>query len=251
MMGRNPKYDFATTFKVKIDELFIAYLSTDSLLLEINQTKHLDYTTIARTEIPLFRLLESRPTMILLHQPLYSPSDGSVVGSAHIEIRMAIPVNAVYKALLEKNPEFRRIAEDAHQSENNHDSNSRKNSRGRSSLNYANNVFGGEPIRLENELDICVVNVSKLSLRPISHLAPCPYVHYQLLGFPDSFTPVAEQDTQATFLHSTKYPITTDGRLLRFLKKYTLKFTVMDYSNKDFWKCRGYSSTLSCKKNEL
>jgi len=35
--------------------------------------------------------------------------------------------------------------------------------------------------------------VSELPLRPGSNLSPRPYVHYQLLGYQDVFTPVGAQ----------------------------------------------------------
>lgn len=37
--------------------------------------------------------------------------------------------------------------------------------------------------------------MSGLPKRPGSSVSPCPYVHYQVLGFGDTCTPVAEQGT--------------------------------------------------------
>jgi hypothetical protein len=132
-----------------------------------------------RAEVPLLRLLESRPSVVLPKQPLISVKDGSVVGTLHLEVRLALPVVEVYRLFLQRHPEekarIERIA--------------------------AERLKGGggmarlieDSTRLQNEIEVVVVQVSGLPHRPGSKLGPCPYVHYQLMSFQDVFTPVADQ----------------------------------------------------------
>ena len=72
-------------------------------------------------------------------------------------------------------------------------------------------------------------NITGLSKR--GRRSPSAYVHYQLLGFQDSFTGVVESNTDPIFNHSVSFPIVTDPKLLRFLRKYKIQFTVFDDVN--------------------
>jgi Ca2+-binding EF-hand superfamily protein len=219
VMGTSPKYDFATTYKLTIDDFFLTYMATESLLIEVNQAHHLDYDILARAEVPLHKLLESRPTIVLPKQPLISVKDGSVVGTVHVEVRLALPVSEVYKLFLERHPEDRARIERTIEAQ----------AKGKQGMAK----FIEDSVRLQNEVEITVVQASGLPKRPGSTVAPCPYVHYQLLGFQDVFTDVADQGTTANFAHTSTFPVTTDPKLMRFLHRYRLSFTVIDFLNED------------------
>jgi hypothetical protein len=48
VLGNNPRYDFATSYKVTVDDFFLSYLASETLVLELNQTRQLDFDMIAK-----------------------------------------------------------------------------------------------------------------------------------------------------------------------------------------------------------
>ncbi|CAN0264402.1 unnamed protein product, partial [Ectocarpus sp. 13 AM-2016] len=76
--------------------------------------------------------------------------------------------------------------------------------------------------RLRNELEVIIVGCRDLTSRGQAgkdRVAPAAYVHYQLLGFQDVFTPVVHGLRDPSFRHSTSFPVATDDKLLRFLSR--------------------------------
>lgn len=80
-----------------MDDFFLRYLSTEGLVLELNQARAADFELIGRRRIPLSGLLSSRPRIILQREPLISTRDGAFVGYVHVEVRdlrVASPTNS-------------------------------------------------------------------------------------------------------------------------------------------------------------
>ena len=46
--GLYPRFDFATTYKVTVDDFFLRFLATDSLTIELNKAQNADYALLAR-----------------------------------------------------------------------------------------------------------------------------------------------------------------------------------------------------------
>ncbi|CAM9992724.1 unnamed protein product, partial [Choristocarpus tenellus] len=111
--GMDPAFDFATTFKVTVDDFFLRFLGTEGLILELNQTRAADFELLGRCRVALSGLLALRPRIILQREPVVSASDGSVVAYVHVEIRMALPVTELYGLFLERHPEERTRVEQA------------------------------------------------------------------------------------------------------------------------------------------
>ncbi|CAM9440210.1 unnamed protein product [Chrysoparadoxa australica] len=79
--GRTPNFDFASTFKAStLDELFLRYMGTESLILELNQTRAADFELLGRATVGLSELLGSRPKLVLPREPVVSVEDGTVIG---------------------------------------------------------------------------------------------------------------------------------------------------------------------------
>lgn len=81
-----------------MDDLFLRYLGTEGLVVELNQARAADFELVGRRCVPLSGLLTSRPRIILQREPLLSPRNGTVVGYVHVEVRlpsgMAMDTNA-------------------------------------------------------------------------------------------------------------------------------------------------------------
>jgi Ca2+-binding EF-hand superfamily protein len=218
--GSSPRFDFAATFKVTVDDFLLKYLGTESLVLELHQTRSADFEVIARCHISLSTLLQSTPRIILRSEPLLAPggSGSKVVGYVHVELRMAMPVTELYQLFLQRHPEERtRLS--SHQS------------RQAKILHETSlpQVSTSERARMQNELEVIVESCEALPQRAGGRgPPPSPYVHYQLLGFQDVFSSVVTASCDPKFSCAMTFPVVTDARLLKFLRTYQLDLTVMD-----------------------
>ena len=111
--GSRPEFDFATSFKVSVDDLFLRYLATEELVIEVCEAQQADYELVAKCCIPLAPLLDSRPTLVLKKQPLTATRSGKDAGFAHVEIRLALPVTELYQLFLDRHPLERTAIEKA------------------------------------------------------------------------------------------------------------------------------------------
>ncbi|GMH97812.1 hypothetical protein TrST_g7069 [Triparma strigata] len=226
--GLYPRYDFATTYKVTVDDFFLRFLATDSLSIELNKAHNADYQLLARASVTLSQLLESSPRILLSRLPLISTKDGSIAGYVHLEVRMALPVTELYRLFLDRHPEERsRIEAVARQNLKSEivlkpDGTTTTLQAGPS----ATSLGPREEARLSNELSVTIKSASGLVKR--GKTSPSTYVHYQLLGFPDTFTAVSEFTSEPNYNHKFSFPVVTDPKLLRFLRKYKLVFTVFE-----------------------
>ena len=216
MAGLTAPFDFATTYKVALDDVFLRFLATENLLVELNVTKRgADFDVLANSKIPLASMLEAyRPVLVLPHEPLYSVKSGQVQGHVHLEIRLAVPVVELYRSFLANHPEERAAIEQA------------VKARAADLRADAQEGVAPEAALLGNEISVSVLRVHSLP-HITGRAAPRPYVHFKLLGFQDAFTKVIEEgkgaggDPQA-------FEVVADERFLRLLRSETLEFTVLD-----------------------
>ncbi len=244
LSGSNPQVDFAATYKVTMDDFLLKYLGTESLVLELNETRGTDFSVIARCHIPLAQLIKSNPHMVLKAEPLFSVGDGRVCGHAHVEIRLALPVTELYELFLSRHPEERVRVEAAQIAMQKRVLSSATDGTAVSSSpmasRYPDPVSASSSVRMlsppsekactHNEIEVHVIRCEGLRDRRggSTHNPPSAYVHYQLLGFQDVFTQVVSGSSNPNFSHSSAFPVMTDSRLLKFLHNHELLFTVMD-----------------------
>ncbi|CAM9771908.1 unnamed protein product, partial [Ectocarpus sp. 6 AP-2014] len=237
--GVSPAFDFATTFKVTVDDFFLRFLGTEGLVLELNQARAADFELVGRRQVALSGLLSSKPRIILQREPLISTRDGAVVGYVHVEIRMALPVTELYALFLERRPEEKERVEQARLLEAKANgyltpadaAAATARNGAMSSTLHGGLGLAGDTTRLRNELEVVIIGCRDLPSRGQAgkdSVAPAAYVHYQLLGFQDVFTPVVHGLRDPSFRHSTSFPVATDDKLLRFLSRHRLTATVMD-----------------------
>ena len=91
LTGVSPEYNFAATYKVRVDDFFLRYLATERLTLELNQTRHTDFELLAQCTVPLRPLLLSKGRMHVKSAELISARDGSIIGTINVRVRMALP----------------------------------------------------------------------------------------------------------------------------------------------------------------
>ncbi|KAH8052323.1 thromboxane A2 receptor binding protein [Aureococcus anophagefferens] len=154
--------------RVSVDDLFLRYLATESLDVEVCEAQQADYELVAKCALFLDRHPAER--------------------------------QAIEKVMLAQ------LGADASPDESNDDA-------------------AG---KLVNEVEIVVHSASGLRGRA-DDAKPSPYVHYQLLQFADSFTPVQRATADPTFEHVLSFPLATTAQALALLRTERLAFTVLDF----------------------
>ena len=72
LLGLQPQYNFSATYKVETDHFFLRFLSTDSLVLEINLARNADFQLVAQCTLPLRDLLETSGEKTIKEAPMLS-----------------------------------------------------------------------------------------------------------------------------------------------------------------------------------
>lgn len=220
--GLKPEFDWATSYKVKVDDVFLRYLATESLTLEICEARRAEYEVLARAEVLLAPLLDSRPTLVVERLELRAKRSNRVCGYARLEIRLALPVTELYQLFLDRRPHER--------------ANIEKVMLDRLAViddNEKANPMASNATPTANELEVVVHSATGLPLRDSGGDQPCAYVHYQLLHFEDTFTPVCNDTTEPTFDHKASFPLASTPQALAVLRTERLVFTVLDMHRED------------------
>lgn len=101
--GRSPRYDFASSYRVTVDDALLSFLATECLVVEVCQVQGAGFELLARAAVPLDPLLRSRPQMKLGAQPLLG-RDGKVVGTVNLEVRLGKALDELYDLFLSTRP---------------------------------------------------------------------------------------------------------------------------------------------------
>eukprot|EP00618_Florenciella_parvula_P035425 CAMPEP_0119482828 /NCGR_PEP_ID=MMETSP1344-20130328/10518_1 /TAXON_ID=236787 /ORGANISM="Florenciella parvula, Strain CCMP2471" /LENGTH=1126 /DNA_ID=CAMNT_0007517281 /DNA_START=194 /DNA_END=3571 /DNA_ORIENTATION=+ len=215
--GRKPQYDFASTYRINMDDFFLKFLATQTLVIELSQVQGADFELIGRAAIPLFSLLQTRPKIALEHEPLLSPRNGLSIGSVHVEVRLAVPVDQLYQLFLDQHPEERahidRVLTDRYGPD------AQLAAANPAALSAEVMHASEDPVqRLHNEIEVLVYNAQGLPPRDRTDgQAPSTYVHYQLLNFQDTFTPAISDTFDPVYEHKERFPFPTNPAMLGLL----------------------------------
>lgn len=225
LLRNKASYDFATTFKIKVDDFMLRYLATDVVTLELNMAHQGDFSQLARCSVPLAPLLLERPVTRLVNHPMVSILSPDVVARVTVEMRLAVPVAEMYKLFLQRHPGMLSLTD------------MKTSSISSSSLSLhkdhtkatTESVPVDNEARLFNELEITVVRCTSVPMAS-DHNSPHAYVHFQFLGNPDTFTnPIKARKSQPyEFRELFVFPMVTYDKQLRLMARSPLLFTVLD-----------------------
>lgn len=205
--GKSPRFDFASSYKVVVDDFLLKFLATQPLIIEICRVRGVDFELIGRCSIALNRLLTSRPSIKLSNEPLLSSKDGSVVGTVNLEIRMGKVVDELYQLFLNNHPEERLKIE------------SSIGERMNNEMGSSTDIINFETNKLHNELEVFIHSAKGLPFREgTSDKLPTCFVHFQLLHFPDSFTRAVTECRAPQFEHLERFPLPTNPQMLALLQ---------------------------------
>jgi hypothetical protein len=221
--GNHPKWDFATTFKITVDDFLLRHLATDVISFELNMVSMLsfcrfcctciladglflpfaqacqgDFTMLARCTAPLSALLRSKPVLRLVNHPMVSVRSSEVVANITVDIRLALPLSELYRLFLERHPSERKLIEDISNRRVLENASAVEKSRLQEDAQGAVLSANEDESRLFNELEVTVVSADGLSMSSDGK-APSAYVMFQLLGNPDKYTQPVLNSTQPMF----------------------------------------------------
>ena len=218
--GTKPAWDFAASFKIKVDDFLLRYFATDTIAFELNMAMKGDFRLLARCTLPLKELLRSKPKVVFDSCPMISPDTGEVICHLSIEMRLAIPISELYRLFLERHPTERRYIEEL------------------SNKDIIEGTKVPKPMDLEdesrlyNELEVVVLHANNLVHKEGTPM-PCTYVYFQLLGYPDKFTNPVMDSTSPVFNERFGFPMITNDQQVRLLQRSTLNFFVMDIKKEE------------------
>ena len=118
--GLQPEFDFTAQYVVSVDDLFLHYLATAGLRLDLNQSWGVECQLVARCDAPLRELLQSPRGRISKHAQLLSvapptgagedPAPPRHVGSLVFEMRMRRRIDVSASAFLQHFPDVASLA---------------------------------------------------------------------------------------------------------------------------------------------
>lgn len=227
LSGLKPVWDFATTYKINVDDFLLRYIATDVITLELNMACQGDFTMLARCNVPLSSLLRSKPIIRLKDHPMISVNTGQIIAHINIEMRLALPVSELYRLFLERHPQDRKQIEDI---------TSKRVLEAAGALERANNFTiatnGEDESRLYNELEITIMKAIGLP-ESMDGLPPTSYVHFQFLGHPDKFTNPVANSIDPSYNESFVFPMVTNDQQIRLLQRSKLQLTIIDMKGEE------------------
>lgn len=199
MIGVEPNYNFAASFKITVDQFLLQYLSTEQLVLEVHQTHRGDFQLAGQCKLGLDALLSTNCHLKRKAQPILSVETGEKIGTLNLMVRLVNSVSDLWQMHVKTHPQDKIKA-----------------------------IRPSATTDEMNALEVSIVKCTNLKGN-LPGIAPSPYVHYQLLGFSDTFTNIVPSSFDPEFeAKPTVFTVRVDRSFRRFLKKYQLTLTVFN-----------------------
>lgn len=247
VMGTRPEYSFSSTFRVTVDAFFLRYVASETLVLEVHQAQRGDFKLVGRALVRLSSLLRSRGVLrehalpikaVLAHGSSDDSSDGKVMGTLNVVLRLSCPISEIWRLHLRSYPQDiqllereRAVRAPAVTADGELVAPSTSNDAKDKEADNDNDTM-----HRVNELQVAVLgcrNLRSYGKKKNASLSriPSSYVHYQLLGFPDAFTNIVAESAAPEYdlaCSKQSYVLELDACLLRFFSKFRLWLTVFD-----------------------
>uniref|UniRef100_A0A8C7FBK1 RPGRIP1 like n=1 Tax=Oncorhynchus kisutch TaxID=8019 RepID=A0A8C7FBK1_ONCKI len=214
--GARPAYSFTSQYVVRVDDLFLQYLHTGSVTLELQLARGMDFTTVAVGQLRLSQLLENNSKTHGIVQLVGVAGEVQSFGSVVYWVRLRVPMEQAIRLYKERVK----------------------------ALGYLSSAFNAEhfmkwvsmaeqPHTMSadggmnlNELNVTVRCCSNLTSRH-AH-PPSPYVVYQFYDFPDHDTCIVGDCSQPQFEDNMSFPVAMEAELDSYLKAGALLLYVFD-----------------------
>uniref|UniRef100_A0A4W5L8D6 RPGRIP1 like n=1 Tax=Hucho hucho TaxID=62062 RepID=A0A4W5L8D6_9TELE len=219
--GARPAYGFTSQYVVRVDDLFLQYLHTGSVTLELQLARGMDFTTVAVGQLRLTQLLENASKAHGTVQLVGVAGEVQSFGSVEYWVRLRVPMEQAIRLYKErvKALGYLSSAFNAEQQV----ASGHCNQTNLSWTDYSVSADGGMNL---NELNVTVRCCSNLTSRH-AH-PPSPYVVYQFYDFPDHDTCIVGDCSEPQFEDHVSFPVAMEAELDSYLKAGALLLYVFD-----------------------
>uniref|UniRef100_A0A4W5L8E0 RPGRIP1 like n=1 Tax=Hucho hucho TaxID=62062 RepID=A0A4W5L8E0_9TELE len=212
--GARPAYGFTSQYVVRVDDLFLQYLHTGSVTLELQLARGMDFTTVAVGQLRLTQLLENASKAHGTVQLVGVAGEVQSFGSVEYWVRLRVPMEQAIRLYKERVKALGYLS-----SAFNAEHSPPLDSRAVETLS----ADGGMNL---NELNVTVRCCSNLTSRH-AH-PPSPYVVYQFYDFPDHDTCIVGDCSEPQFEDHVSFPVAMEAELDSYLKAGALLLYVFD-----------------------
>ncbi|XP_041965834.1 protein fantom isoform X1 [Alosa sapidissima] len=210
--GAHPAYNFTSQYLVRMDDLFLQYLHTSTVVVETQLAEGVDYRTVAAGHLRLNQLLDRNGKVFGTLHLVGVEGETQAFGTLDYWLRLRVPMEQAIRLYKERIKAMGYLS-----SSMNQDSQS-------ASVNPSPSLTEGSL----NELYVTVRCCSNLKSRELGNCQPSPYVVYKLYDFPDHDTPIIASSNNAYFDDCKGFPLEMNADLDRYLRAETLFFYVFD-----------------------
>ncbi|XDV52509.1 hypothetical protein PO909_021235 [Leuciscus waleckii] len=210
--GASPAYSFTSQYLVRVNELFLNYLHTSSVTVEVQLAEGLSFRTVAAGQLRLNQLLERDGKVFGTIQLVGVTDEIQVFGTLEYWLKLRVPMEQAIRLYKERVKALGYL------------STSMRDSQALSvPVASSSSLMDGDL----NELNVTVHLCCNLKSRA-PHTQPSPYVIYKLYDFPDHDTPIISSTNEPQFEDHTVFPLAMNSDLDAFMRSEALVLYVFD-----------------------
>ncbi|XP_043083996.1 protein fantom isoform X2 [Puntigrus tetrazona] len=210
--GARPTYSLTSQYLVRVDDLFLNYLHTSSVTVEVQLAEGLSFRTVAAGQLRLNQLLERNGKVFGTIQLVGLTDEIQVFGTLEYWLKLRVPMEQAIRLYKE-----------------------RVKALGYLSTSMRDSQISSVPVSSSsspmvgdlNELNVTIHSCIGLRSRGL-HTQPCPYIVYKLYHFPDHDTPIISSTNEPQFEDHMVFPVSMNSDLDAFLKSEALVLYVFD-----------------------
>ncbi|KAJ8407857.1 hypothetical protein AAFF_G00269010 [Aldrovandia affinis] len=192
--GPSPAYGFTSQYTVRVDDLFLQYLQSSTVTLEVQLARGLDYQTVAACALRLHQILEHNGKVFGTLPLVGVVGEVQSFGTLDYWLRLRLPMDQAIRLYKERVK----------------------------ALGYLSSSHREEPSAAP----------TNLKARQ-AHAQPSPYVVYKLFDFPDHDTCILHSSNDPQFDDHMAFPVPMNADLDRYLKAESLLLYVFDDKETD------------------
>ncbi|KAG1934055.1 protein fantom [Pimephales promelas] len=210
--GARPAYSFTSQYLVRVNELFLSYLHSSSVTVEVQLAEGLSFRTVAAGQLRLNQLLERDGKVFGTIQLVGVADEIQVFGTLEYWLKLRVPMEQAIRLYKERVKALGYL-----------NTSTRDNQALSVPVSSSSSLIDGDL----NELNVTVHSCCNLKSRA-PHTQPSPYVIYKLYDFPDHDTPIISSSNEPQFEDHTVFPVAMNSDLDAFLRSEALVLYVFD-----------------------
>uniref|UniRef100_A0A673H5K1 C2 domain-containing protein n=1 Tax=Sinocyclocheilus rhinocerous TaxID=307959 RepID=A0A673H5K1_9TELE len=210
--GAHPAYGLTSQYLVRVDDLFLNYLHSSSVTVEVQLAEGLSFCTVAAGQLRLNQLLERDGKVFGTIQLVGVTDEIQVFGALEYWLKLRVPMEQAIRLYKERVKALGYL------------NTSMRDSQALSvPVPSCPSLMDGDL----NELNITIHSCCDLRSRG-PHTQPSPYIIYKLYDFPDHDTPIISSTNEPQFEDHMVFPVAMNSDLDALLRSEALVFYVFD-----------------------